>query len=495
MQNTPEIPIRVRFAPSPTGDLHVGGVRTALFNYLYARHNGGKFLLRIEDTDRERSTLPAIQVILDGLKWMGIEPDEEVVYQSHRIERHKEAALEIVRSGLGYPCFCNPDELTAKREAARAAGKQFKYDRTCLRLYASEIEAKKAAGIPWAVRVRVPDEDLRFQDGVHGEVKIQGSDLEDFVLLRGDGTPTYMLAVVVDDIDMGVTYVIRGDDHLLNTPKQILIYKALKSPVPEFAHLPLILGTDKKKLSKRVGTTSIMAFKEMGYLPETMTNFLGLLGWSPGDDRNVISLAEMTELFSIDGINPSGAVFDEQKLRWLNGQYLSLKSWADVREAVMGLMDKVLLEGGLQAAPTDDYLPIAWDLIKSRITLLSDLFGSAAYMFKDPAKYDEKGAKKHFGVSAEGTDRNVCRTVADRLTTLAADFGGLETFKHDALEEIVRKRAEEWGVSGGALIHPLRLSVSGTTVGPGLFELLEVLGRETVVRRIRTAMRWVQAGN
>ena len=492
MQDNHQTPVRVRFAPSPTGDLHVGGVRTALFNYLYARHTGGKFLLRIEDTDRERSTLPAIQVILDGLKWMGIEPDEPVLYQSHQIERHKVAAMSILRSGLGYRCFCKPEELTSRREAARAAGKQFKYDRACLRLSQAEIEAKIAAGIPWAVRVRVPDEDLTFQDGVHGEVKIQGSELEDFVLLRGDGTPTYMLAVVVDDIDMGVTYVIRGDDHLLNTPKQILIYKALKSPVPQFAHLPLILGTDKKKLSKRVGTTSIMAFKEMGFLPETMINFLGLLGWSPGDDRNVISLDEMVNLFSIDGINPSGAVFDEQKLKWLNGQYLSQKKWEDVREATLELMNKSLMDGGLQSAPTEEYLARAWDLIKSRISLLSDLFGSAIYLFKDPVDYDEKGAKKHFGVSPEGTDKNVCRTVSDRLTALATDFASSSTFDHPTLEEIVRKRAEEWSVSGGALIHPLRLSVSGTTVGPGLFELLEVLGRETVVRRIGNAVKWLE---
>lgn len=473
--------IRVRFAPSPTGDLHVGGVRTALYNYLFARRHNGKFLLRIEDTDRERSTLPAIQVILDGLKWMGIEPDEPVVYQSQRIERHKEAARQILESGLGYRCFCKPEELTARREAARAAGKQFKYDRACLKLSQTEITDKIAAGLPFAVRVKVPNEDLTFVDGVHGSVRILGSELEDFVLLRGDSTPTYMLAVVVDDADMGVTHVIRGDDHLLNTPKQILLYKALGAPVPEFAHLPLILGTDRKKLSKRTGTTSIVAFKDMGFLPETMTNFLGLLGWSPGDDRNVISRQELIDLFSIDGITPSGAVFDEQKLRWLNGQYLSQKSWSEVREAALELMNKALLEGGLQSVPPEEYLDRAWDLIKSRISLLSDLFGNALYLFKDPESYDEKGAKKHF----------LSGQVVERLKALASDFESVEIFDHSTLEEIVRKRAEEWNVSGGALIHPLRLAVSGTTVGPGLFELLEVLGRETVVRRVKGASNWI----
>jgi glutamyl-tRNA synthetase len=478
-------PIRVRFAPSPTGDLHVGGVRTALFNYLFARHHGGTFLLRIEDTDKERSTPAATQVILDGLAWLGINPDEPIVYQGERIERHKAAALQILESGLGYRCFCNPDELTARREAARAAGKQFKYDRACLKLSKSEIEARMAAGIPWAVRVKVPDEDLTFDDGVHGAVKILGEDLEDFVLLRGDGTPTYMLAVVVDDIDMGVTHIIRGDEHLLNSPKQALIYKALGKPTPKFAHVPLILGTDKKKLSKRHGATSITWYKDQGYLPETMINFLGLLGWSPGDDRNVISLTELIELFGIDGIIPSGAVFDDAKLKWLNGQYLSQKSWEEVRWAVREL-EKSLTTKNIKDTKSDDmideeYLAKCWGLIKSRIYVLSDLFGSANYLFEDPSVYDEKGAKKHFAAPVTG-----------RLRTLASDFAAAPSFDHPAIEEIVRRRAEEWGVSAGALIHPLRLSVSGTTVGPGLFELLEVLGKEAVVRRIGKAVAWIE---
>lgn len=469
--------VRVRFAPSPTGDLHVGGVRTALFNYLFARHNGGKFLLRIEDTDRERSTPEAIQVILDGLAWLGIHPDEPVVYQSQGIDRHRQAALQILWSGLGYRCFCNPEELTSKREAARARGKPFKYDRACLGMAPDEIEAKLAAGIPWAVRVRVPNEDLTFEDGVHGAVKILGLDLEDFVLLRGDGTPTYMLAVVVDDADMGITHIIRGDEHLLNSPKQALIYKALGRPIPQFAHVPLILGTDKKKLSKRHGATSITWFKEQGYRPEAMINFLGLLGWSPGDDRNVISLSELIELFGIDGINPSGAVFDEQKLRWLNGQYLSGRSFGEVEAAVMELAAAAVADGRLEAIPHEEYLARVWELLKSRIYLLNDLFTTTLYMFRDPTSYDEKGVKKHFGGEH----------IAGRLRVLAGDFGSVETFDATRIEEVVRKRAEEWGVSAGALIHPLRLAVSGTTVGPGLFEMLELLGKEVVVRRIETA--------
>jgi len=477
--------VRVRFAPSPTGDLHVGGVRTALFNYLYARRTGGKFLLRIEDTDRERSTPEAIQVILDGLAWLGITPDEPVVYQSHRIERHREAALQILASGLGYRCFCNPDELTAKREEHRAQGKPFKYERSCLRLSQAEIDAKLAAGIPWAVRVRVPDESLAFNDGVHGEVNILGEDLEDFVLLRGDGTPTYMLAVVVDDADMGITHIIRGDEHLLNSPKQALLYKALGKSVPQFAHVPLILGTDKKKLSKRHGATSITWYKDQGYLPETMINFLGLLGWSPGDDRNVISLPEMIELFGIDGINSSGAVFDEQKLRWLNGQYLSGKMFHEVEAPIIELAKTAVKDGRLDAVPSEEYLARIWELLKSRISLLDDLFNSALYMFHDPVSYDEKGVRKHF------TDEHT----AGRLLVLAGDFGGAEAFDVITIEEIIRRRAESWGVPAGALIHPIRLAVSGTTMGPGLFELLETLGRTVVFGRLENAVKWIEANH
>jgi len=481
--------VRVRFAPSPTGDLHVGGVRTALFNFIFARRKGGQFLLRIEDTDRERSAPEAIQVILDGLEWLGIVPDEPVVYQSQRQERHRQAAFKILESGLGYRCFCNPVELNARRDEHRALGKPYKYDRACLRLSPEEIKARLDSGAPYAIRVRVPEEDLSFDDGVHGIVQINGEDLEDFVILRSDGTPTYMLAVVVDDADMGITHIIRGDEHLLNSPKQALLYRALNLPTPQFAHVPLILGADKKKLSKRHGATSITWYREQGYLPEAMINFLGLLGWSPGDDRNVISLQEMEKLFDISGINPHGAVFDEQKLHWLNGQYLSQKSWSEVEPAVIELARKAVVEGRLDIFPDEAYLARVWELLKTRISLLCDLFTINAFMFRDPTEYDLKGVQKHF--SDEQT--------SGRLMALAGDFGGVDEFKAAELEEVVRRRAEGWEVSAGVLIHSVRLAVSGTTVGPGLFELLEVLGRSVVFARLERAAKWVkdrfQSGN
>ena len=484
-------PVRVRFAPSPTGDLHVGGVRTALFNWLYARHTGGKFLLRIEDTDRERSTPEAVQVILDGLAWLGIQSDEEVVYQSSRMERHRQVALEILERGFAYRCFCNPDELAARREAHRASGKPFKYDRACLRLSQAEIDAKLAAGAPWAVRYRIPDGELAFTDGVHSGVKVLGEDLEDFVLLRGDGTPTYMLAVVVDDADMGITHIIRGDEHLLNSPKQILIYRALGLTPPQFAHVPLILGTDKKKLSKRHGAISITWYKEQGFLPETMINYLGLLGWSPGDDRNEISRDELIRLFDIPGINPRGAVFDDKKLLWLNGQYISRTDYS----AVAGQLDElakaaVLKPGqasspghpGLKEMPAPDRIEGAWNLMRSRIHLVNDMFETCLYLFQPPESYDPKGVEKYFGAPETN----------ERIRILAADFNALQDLTAPVTESVMRGRAEEWGVKAGELIHPIRLAVSGVTVGPGLFEMLEFLGRGEVVGRLEKAAEGIE---
>ncbi|MFN3820957.1 MAG: glutamate--tRNA ligase [bacterium] len=472
----------MRFAPSPTGELHVGGVRTALFNWLYARHWGGKFLLRIEDTDQARSTPQAVEVILTGLKWLGIEPDEEILYQSQRIKAHQEAAQEILSKGLGYRCFCDPEKLAQEREMARSQGVAHRYDRRCLRLTPDEVQKRLERGDPYAIRVKVPDETIGFQDGVHGWVEVSGEDLEDFVILRRDGTPTYHLAVVVDDAFMGITHIIRGDEHLLNTPKQIILYRALEYPIPHFAHVPLILGPDKKKLSKRHGATSITWYKEQGYLAEVMVNYLGLLGWSPGDDRNFITREELIRLFDIPGIMPHGAIFDEAKLRWLNAQYLSRSSFHGVKSAVYEILERGLREGKLSSLPDEDYLSRAWELIKSRIYLLTDLITTVCYLFEDPEQYDPDGVKRYFTPET-----------LERLEKLSPQFESLEIWSKESLEAKVRQKAEEWGIPAKALIHPLRLAVSGVTVGPGLFELLEVLGREKVVRRLERAVSyWYQ---
>src|SRR6476660_6740510 len=323
--------VRVRFAPSPTGYLHVGGARTALFNWLFARRHGGVFVLRIEDTDLERSSTEMVSGILDGMRWLGLDWDEGPLvggslgpyFQSERLDRHRAMAAELVKSHKAYYCYCTPEELKAKREAAEAAGGAWKYDRTCLKLPPSEIAAREAARRPRAVRFLVPYGATRFDDLVHGPIEFDSANIEDFVILRADHQPTYHLSVVSDDVEMKITHVVRGDDHISNTPKQVLLYEAIGAPVPAFAHVPLILGPDKKRLSKRHGATSVMEYARQGYVPEAMVNFLTLLGWSPGSgDRELFSRDELAEVFDLHGISGGSAVFNSEKLDWFNQQYM-----------------------------------------------------------------------------------------------------------------------------------------------------------------------------
>src|SRR5438270_9765688 len=308
---------RLRFAPSPTGYLHVGGARTALFNWLYARKVGGQFLLRVEDTDKARSTDESTRAIFDGLSWLGLQWDEEVVYQGANLERHRADAERLLANGTAYRCFCTQAELAERRAAAEANKESFKYDRRCDRLDRAEIGRRVAAGMPYTVRFRVPEGTTSWVDLVHDEIEFPNKDIEDFIVLRTDGTPIYNLAVVSDDIAMAITLVMRGDDHISNTPKQILIYQALGAAIPQFAHLPMIHGADGKKLSKRHGATAVADYQHLGILPEAMLNFLALLGWSPGHDIEVMSMDDMVRLFSVDGLSRKAAIFDPQKLEWM----------------------------------------------------------------------------------------------------------------------------------------------------------------------------------
>src|SRR4051812_22626610 len=322
--------VRVRFAPSPTGYLHVGGARTALFNWLFARRHGGVFVLRIEDTDVERSSQDMVEGILDGLRWLGLEWDEgpkidgpfAPYFQSQRLDTYRRTADRLVSEGRAYYCYCTPDELKARREAAEASSGGWKYDRLCCRLSADDIAARQRSGAPRAVRFKVPEGAIKVDDLVHGPIEFDSAHIEDFVILRSDGHPTYHLSVVSDDVEMKITHVVRGDDHISNTPKQVQLYRALGADVPEFAHVPLILGADKKRLSKRHGATSVIEYKHQGYLPAAMVNFLSLLGWSPGDDRELMSTGEMIESFTLEGISGGNAVFNTEKLDWMNGQYI-----------------------------------------------------------------------------------------------------------------------------------------------------------------------------
>jgi glutamyl-tRNA synthetase len=477
--------LRVRFAPSPTGYLHVGGARTALFNWLYARRNGGTFVLRIEDTDAERSSWEMVTGIVEGLRWLGLDWDEGPdvggpygpYFQSERRARHRAMADRLVHAGRAYYCYCTPDAIQAKRQAAEAAGGGFTYDRTCRTRAPEEVAALEAAGTPRAVRFRVPDGQTTFVDGVRGRIVFENANIEDFVILRSDRQPTYHLSVVADDVEMAISHVIRGDDHISNTPKQILLYEALGHPVPTFAHVPLILGPDRKRLSKRHGATSVTEYQKSGYLPEAMVNFLALLGWSPGDDRELFTRDELVQAFSLDGISGGHAVFNADKLDWMNQRYIM----GMPVEALADRLEPVLRAAGLwQDAFAGDRR--AWFLrlvalyqprMRRLVTFPEDarplLTGDAAI------ERDQDAEKKH--LRKPGLER----PVAELRRRLAA----LPSLDDKAqVEAITREVADVQGVKAAALMQAVRVAVTGRTASPGLFDVLELLGRDRVLARL-----------
>jgi glutamyl-tRNA synthetase len=478
---------RVRFAPSPTGYLHVGGARTALFNWLIARRLGGVFVLRIEDTDVERSSEDMVEGILDGLRWLGLDWDEGPkidgpygpYFQSQRLERYRAMAADLVARGHAYYCYCSPETLKAKREAAEAAGSAWRYDRTCCALGADEIASRERDGAARAIRFRVPAGTTAFDDLVHGRIEFDGANIEDFVLLRSDGHPTYQLSVVSDDVEMKITHVVRGDDHISNTPKQILIYRALGAEVPAFAHVPLILGSDKKRLSKRHGATSVSEYARQGYLPEAMFNFLALLGWSPGDDREIMTREELISAFSLDAISGGNAVFNTEKLDWFNQQHVMrlapdelarrLKPWLEQREVW-----------------NHEYLDErhAWffavlELLKPRAKRLDEFVALGWFFWSDEIEYDAAAVEKH--LRAPDMDGH--------LRALDAAIAGLDSFDPASLEAALRNTAEARSVKAASLIHAVRVVVTGKTVSPGLFEVLALLGRTRVHARFAAARR------
>ena len=465
-------PVRVRFAPSPTGYLHVGGARTALFNWLFARHTGGRFLLRIEDTDRERSTDEHTRVILDGLTWLGITWDEGPFFQGAYAPRHRADAERLLAEGKAYRCFCTREELEARRAEAQAARSGFRYDRRCYRRSADEAAALVTAGTPSTIRFLLPDEEVAWDDAVHGRISFQSQDLDDFVILRSDGTAIYNLAVVSDDIDMGITHVIRGDDHVSNTPKQILLYRALGRSIPVFAHVPMILGTDGKKLSKRHGATAVGDYQNQGIFPAAMRNFLALLGWSPGGDREIIAEPEMIELFSLEGIQSKPAVFDTTKLEWMNGQYLSLTPPTDLVPAVARELDHlgVSHEGR-------DLVPLI-DATKARSRTIVHLAEQIAVRV-DAARVrrDEKSdqlLKKmgdRFGASVALAERTLAAVQPSEWVP-------------DVLLARLKGAADADALKLGDLLQPVRVVLTGSTVSEPVNELLAVVGRDESLRRL-----------
>jgi glutamyl-tRNA synthetase len=481
--------VRVRFAPSPTGYLHVGGARTALFNWLYARRHGGTFVLRIEDTDAERSSWDMVSGIVDGLRWLGLDWDEgpdvggphEPYFQSARLDTYRAMAQRLVEGGRAYYCYCSTETLQAKRRAAEAAGGGWRYDRACRTLPSGEIARLEAAGAPRAVRFFTPEGRTAFDDLVHGTIAFENANIEDFVILRSDNQPTYHLSVVVDDIDMEITHVVRGDDHISNTPKQLLLYEAFGRPVPAFAHVPLILGPDKKRLSKRHGATSVTEYRAAGYLPEAMVNFLALLGWSPGDDRELFTRDELIRSFDLRGISGGNAVFNPEKLDWMNQQHIMRTSL----DALADALEPVLRAEGLWS---DDYKGSrrAWfldviELYRPRIKRLLSFPEEAQPFLVDDVVMDEASARKHLSGEQARSQLGAFRDAVER--TASFDRGTLETE--------LRSIAERAGSKPGPLIHATRVAVTGRSVSPGLFEVLELLGRERAVARIDAALtRW-----
>jgi glutamyl-tRNA synthetase len=480
---------RVRFAPSPTGYLHVGGARTALFNYLFARRHGGTFVLRIEDTDLERSSAEMVGGILDGLRWLGLEWDEgpEVggphgpYFQTERLDRHKAAAERLVTHGHAYFCYCTPERLQAARAEAEAKGEGWIYDRRCLSLSAEQIAELEATHQPRAVRVRVPPGKTTFDDLVHGPITIDHSTIEDFVILRSDGAPTYQLSVVCDDVDMAITHVVRGDDHISNTPKQILLYQAMSAAIPRFAHVPLILGSDKKRLSKRHGATSVTEYQRQGYLGGAMTNFLALLGWSPGGDQEIFTHDELVERFTLEGISGGNAVFNSEKLDWFNQQHLALLSPDDLMARVKPELEAAGLWSDALADDRRAWFARVLALLVPRAKRLGDFAPQAVPFLADVTSYDQGAMDKH--LAAPG--------LAHHVNALADAYRDLDPFDEASTERVLRSVAEQGGVKFGALVHATRIAVTGRAVSPGLFETLVLIGRARVVARLEALARYL----
>ena len=475
---------RVRFAPSPTGFLHVGGARTALLNWLFARKYNGVFLLRVEDTDRARSTDESTRAIFEGLEWLGLEWDEEVVFQGANVARHYADAHRLLENGSAYRDFTPHAEIDRLRAEADARGDTFRFDRSMAELSEDEAKAKLDAGEPYAIRFKVPEGVTEWPDLVHERIAFPNKDVEDFVILRSDGTPVYNLAVVSDDIDMRITLVMRGDDHISNTPKQILLYRALGATVPQFAHVPMILGADGKKLSKRHGATAVGDYRHMGLLPSAMLNFLALLGWSTGDDTEVMTIDQLVERFGTRGLQKKAAIFDTKKLEWMNGQHLAMISLDKLAPIVAPL----LVKAGYTTADALDarrewYYGLL-DLLRVRSRTTDDIVRQAASYFQDLVEYDPEAVGKQWRDAI---------AAAEILSATRERLGALIGWEPTAMEEALRKLAEELGISGGKIFQPLRVALVGLTVSPGIFEVLQYVGRARSLARLDAAVAYLSS--
>jgi glutamyl-tRNA synthetase len=464
---------RVRFAPSPTGQLHLGGARTALFNWLFARKHGGKFLLRIEDTDKLRSKQKFTEQICDSLKWLGLEWDEEIVFQSSRIELYKNAIEKLLEVGKAYRCFCSKEKIAEERNQAEKSGSGYYYSGTCRNLDEKVIQTNIKNDKPFSVRISVPEGYTEFDDNIYGNIRINNKEIDDFIIARTDGSPVYNLVVAIDDNDMKITHIIRGEDHISNTPKQLIIYNALNLSVPEFAHLPMILGPDKKRLSKRHGATGVQEYRDIGYLPETMINYLALLGWNPGTEQEVFSPDELIKQFSINRVQKKSAVFDEKKLQWMSGQHIYEKS---AQELLTDIHDN---DPDWRKSNDEKYVLKVIELMKERVKSLRDMREMTAMFFEDPKEYDEKVVKKKW--------RD--KSVNELISKFEKSLEEIELWNTEQIEIALRNLAESENISVGKIIHPTRLALSGLGSGASLFDMMELLGKETCQRRLQKAIK------
>ena len=463
----------VRFAPSPTGKLHLGGARTALFNWLYAKHNGGNFFLRIEDTDAERSKQEYTDQILNSLEWLGLKWSEPLIYQSKRNSIYKEEVQKLLDNGRTYRCFLTKEELQVAREKAKKEGGEFRVPKTYRDLSLDDQKGLINSGQSFTIRLKIPSKGSTFfEDKIYGKINVNNNEIDDFIIVRSDGSPTYNFTVVVDDNNMCINYVIRGEDHISNTPKQILIYSALNYPVPDFAHLPMILGSDKKRLSKRHGAAAVEDFREQGYSVDALLNYIAMLGWNSDSEDELFSLEDLISKFDINKIQKKGAVYDEKKLHWVAGQHM-------IRKSEKNLLNEIREDDpNWQKHSKDTYIFSVLKLMKIRAKTLNELKEVCAYFFSDPKDFDENAIIKRW------KDKSVNKLINNFITRLEK----LSSWSQKDLDESLRDTAQEMAVSAAKLIHPVRLAVSGQSHGPGLFELIELLGKMTTLRRLRKAL-------
>src|SRR5262245_33796322 len=468
--------VRTRFAPSPTGYLHIGGARTALFNYLFARHHGGQFILRIEDTDRQRSTPAAIDAIIQAMEWLQLDHDEGPFYQTQRFPLNKEKVQQLLDQGNAYPCVCTPGELDAKRQMAQKEKRKPIYDGACRP--AEGVIATLPAETPYTVRFRSPQEGTTVvADAVKGAVIFDNREIDDLIIARSDGTPTYNFCVVVDDIEMAITHIIRGDDHLANTPRQIQLYHALGHQPPQFAHVPLILGTDKARLSKRHGATSVMAYRDMGYFPEAVLNYLVRLGWSHGD-QEIFSRDELIEKFSLESVGKSAGIFNPEKFLWVNSHYLKERPLSQLADDVI----PYIVARGCPVPQDKSWLERMVKTLRERSKTLVELVDSARFFFTDDIPIDDKAATKFLTPEV----RTPIARLIEKLTVL-------DNFTEANIEQAFAAVLEELGLSMGKLAQPVRVALTGSTVSPGIHEVIAVLGKERTLQRLRSALQRLQA--